>query len=406
MPGRGFFRALLLGLLGLLALAFSVIATAQVVRIDQLPPGPLGSRALYLQEQAGSPPLTLAQARAALQRGEFHRDERAIAGFGLRARPVWAYLELQNPLDDALALRLIAGMSWIDRLEVVQVKGDQVLASWNSGDEAGPVDGAANLVPGQGFVFPLAVPSGRSEIWIRAQTVDPLVLPLGLQLAAQAPADERGIHYAYGLLYGFLLALIAYNTMLYAGLRQGSYLYYACYLLSFIGLNLAYTGHGFAWWWPDSAHFQRYVNLVMMVVFGAAGIAFADHFLDLRQRARRLRQWLLGAAVAALLAQALCLAADWHGLAVWIAFVFLLGCSLGLLLLGIWAYRRRLPAARYFLAAVAFGMGGSSLTTLAVWGLLPMTALSFHGVEFGVLVEAVLLALALASHLRSHERAR
>jgi len=35
--------------------------------------------------------------------------------------------------------------------------------------------------------------------------------------------------------------------MLYAGFRKRGHLYYALYLVSFILLNMSYTGHGYAW---------------------------------------------------------------------------------------------------------------------------------------------------------------
>ena len=400
-----FSRALRWLLAGFITLIFSGVAgvaSAQVLRLDQLPSGPLGSRALYLQEKAGEH-LTLAQAREALARGEFHRDDRSIASFGLGARPVWVYLELQNPLEEALALRLGAGVSWIDRLEVDQVQGDRLLASWQSGDEAGPVDGSANVSPGQGFMFPLAVPSGRSEIFIRAQTPDPMVLPLTLELASQTAADDRKLHYGYGLLYGFLLALIVYNAMLYFGLRKGSYLHYALYLLSFIGLNLSYTGHGYALWWVGDARFQRYVTVLMIVGFAVCGLNFADHFLDLRTQARRLRAWGVAASGAAMLAIVACAVFDWHEAAGYIAFSILMAFIVVMMALGVWAFRRGYRSAGYFLAAALFGMTGAGITTLAICGWAPLTSLTFHGIELGLLVEAILLALALAKQMRDHE---
>jgi diguanylate cyclase (GGDEF)-like protein len=262
------------------------------------------------------------------------------------------------------------------------------------------------VMPGLGFAFPLAVPAGRSEIFIRAETPDPMLLPLSLQLASQVAAEERGVHYGYGLLYGFLLALIAYNTMLFAGLRKGSYLYYAAYLLCFIGLNLSYTGHGYAWWWPEHAGFQRYVVLVMMMLFGTAGFNFAAHFLELKVQGRRLRQTLLGMSGLATFAVLVCIGMGWRVAGLWTAFSYLLFFTLGMLFLGFWTWRRKHPAALYFLTAVLCGMSGATITTLAIWGALPLNSMTFHGAEFGVLLEATLLALALANQLRRHERAR
>ena len=87
---------------------------------------------------------------------------------------------------------------------------------------------------------------------------------------------------SYGVVYGFLLALMAYNAILFASLRSSRYLLYALYLAMFVAMNVAYTGHGFAWLWPDSVHWRRLANPVLMFLYGASGLMFAIRFLDLR----------------------------------------------------------------------------------------------------------------------------
>ena len=92
--------------------------------------------------------------------------------------------------------------------------------------------------------------------------------------------------------FGFLMALSAYNAILFVGLRKRSYLYYALYLTSLIALITCYTGHGSAWLWPDLPQIQRYVILVMMVVYGCSGLLFASRFLALKEHAPRTLQWV------------------------------------------------------------------------------------------------------------------
>lgn len=394
------------GLIVCLLLAACTAVQAQALRIDRLTGGPLGPQAVYLQEQDG--PLTLEQAREALRQGRFKADGRTVASFGLGAKPVWVHLALQNPLDQALQFRLAVGMSWIDQLDVQLLQNGRVIESWHSGDAADAINGAAAVVPGLGYAFPLWVPPGPTELFIRAETLDPMVLPLSLLPIQQVAADERYLHYGYGLLYGFLLALIAYNAMVFFGLRTGSYLFYALYLLSFIALNLSYTGHGFAWWWSEEPLLQRYVNLALMVVFGVCGFQFADHFLDLRsnRRAQPIRRAIAGVSIAALLGMAVCVAFDLHRVAVTLAFAFVTVFTTGMVMLGFWSARRGNPASLYFLGAALCGMGGAGVTLLSIWRWLPLNASTFHGAEVGILLEAILLALALASHMRDQQTAR
>jgi len=378
---------------------------ADTLRANRLPDGPLGRHLLYLKEQPGQP-LTLDQAREALAQGGFKPDGRSVAAFGPAARPVWVYLRIENTLDLSVDMRLEFGMSWLDHVRVYHVQADTRLDSWESGDEAGAEDGASVVVPGLGFTFPLRVPPEISEVFIRVESNDPMVLPLRLELARSAPNVDRELHYAYGILYGYLIALIAYNLIVFFGLRKGSYLLYAAHLGCFIALNLAYTGHGYALWWSESAYFQRYAMLVCMLAWGISGLAFASRFLGLR--AAEPLQWRIAlmASCASLAAMAIFVALDLQLAADILSFVFIAVYAVSMVALGIGAQRRRNAAAGFFTAAALFAVVGGLATLLACWGLLPVNVLTFHGAELGVLVESTLLALALARDIRSFEEAR
>ncbi len=89
-----------------------------------------------------------------------------------------------------------------------------------------------------------------------------------------------------------------------------------------------------------------------------------------------------------------------------VAFVFMTLFSLCMVLLGIIAIRNDRMTGHYFLAAAIFGMLGAATTPLAVWGWLPFTALTFHALELGVIIEATLFALALAYQMRSNQEKR
>jgi diguanylate cyclase (GGDEF)-like protein len=384
-----------------LGILFCVSAQAEPLELSERTAGPLGERASYLIE--GRSALDLRAASNALRRGEFRTGGSPVASYGIGAPPVWIHLALLNPGDKPVAFRAVVGKTWIDHLDVYLVHSGDLLEARRVGDA---FPGAAAVVPGVGFVFPIQFPPGGSELFIRAQTVDPLVLPLSLLPEEKAEASEMRTRYGYGLLYGFLLAFIIYNSMLFSGLRVRSYLYYALYLLSFIALSLTYTGHGYAWLWPEYPALQRYVILVMMIAFGCSGFLFASHFLQLELHAPRIRRWIIALSVAAILLMALFAALDRHADAALLAFNFVLVFSAGMVLLGILAVSSGWLVSRYFLAAALCSMAGVASTALSVRGMLPMNALTFHGVEIGIMLEATLLSLALASSLRYREQAR
>lgn len=383
-----------------LALLPSSITRAQPLHISEEYGGPLGDRASFLMESDG--PLKLAQVFRAWQDGRFEPGKYAVASYGIGSPPVWVQLTLRNNTSEGVPRVLTLGKTWMDHLHVYLLQNGRVLRAWESGDGH---TATAALQAGMGYQLPLQVPPGNSQIFIRAQTVDPFVLSVYLRTEAATVAAKHRVQYGYSLLFGFLLALIGYNLMLYLGFRSRSYLYYALYLVSFIAMCAAYSGHGFAWWWPGKVEFQRFVILVSMVVYSCCGFLFACCFLKLGEHAPRVRQWVIAFCAAALLLMTCFIAVGSQLDAALLAFNFITFFSVVMVLLGILSIRHGQREGRYFLGAALCSMLGVAATTLSVRGVIPMTALTFHGVEFGMTLEATLLSLALARQMRAQKDA-
>ena len=374
----------------LLALAAGLVQ-ARPLLLTEPPAGSLGTWASVMAEDG--PPLSLEGARARQREGLFHAGTQAVLTRGIGSRPLWLHLELFNPTAESLPFALVTGTTWLDRLNVYVVHDHRLSASWQTGDE---YPNAQGLVPGMGFSLPVNFAPGRSDLYLRADTIDPLVLPIELLTKEQAVSQERLVHYGYGFIYGFLIALLAYNFMLFAGLRERSHLYYSLYLATLTLLNISYTGHGVAWLWPAQPLLERYVILVMMVLHSCCGLLFAGRFLALADHAPRALRLIRLGTLAALVAIASCVALGSQLGAARVAFSVTGLFTLCMVLLGILTVRHGRIAGRYFLVAAIFGMLGTAATTFSVWGWLPFNALTYHGVEYGIGIEATLLALALA----------
>ena len=386
----------------LLSFVMPVCAEPPALSLDALPRGPLGEFSHYLQEQPDTP-LNLDAVRAALANQAFQPLRRATPSLGIGEPPTWFHLPLQNPDTDARPLRLLIGASWLDEIDIYQLHDGQPVQQWSAGDERRATQ---SLIPGAGYAVPMIVSPGRTELFIRVQSADPLLFDLSLVPPLQQTRDDRGRHYLYGGLYGFLLALAAFNLLLFGGMGTRSHLQYAIYLLTFIALNLAYTGHGLSLFWPGEEMLQRYIILLLMVLYGSSGLWFACTFLALGQHAPRLKAVLEGGVLSTLALMLALIAFDQHVPAAFLAFFFAIAFALTMVLLGIVTIRHGRSAGRYYLLAVTAGAGGAIVTALTVWGWVPATTAGFHAVEIGMVLEATLLALALANRMRHHERAR
>lgn len=399
LPSRksAFLHLILLCLL----LVWARAGWAQPVQINSKSEGYAGLLSQVLEEQGT--PLDLPQAMALFRQGRGQPGKSPILNFGIDSPAVWLQLALDNPADQPVAVMVVSGTTWIDHLQLSLVQADKLLGQWQMGDT---LPGAKQLIPGIGFATRLLIPPGRSELYLRAASPDPLVLPIEVLDVDVFDARQHEYRFVYGLIYGFLLSMIVYNSMLYIGLRDRSYLHYSLYLALFGLLNMTYTGHGFAWFWPDNPSFQNHCILLMMVMFGCSGLAFTSSFLSLERYAPKSLRLLQALCILALASQAFSLLFNAQAAETLAAFVFALVASLGMLLLGILALKHRHVAGHYYLAAMFFGMLGTLITTLTVWGLLPFTGWNYGAIKIGIILQAILLALGLSFKVRQQQKSR
>jgi diguanylate cyclase (GGDEF)-like protein len=386
---------------GVLALLSSTLAVAAPLSTAVDHASAIGLSTAFLQEPAGR--LELPGATAAYRAGQFVPGESPVLNFGIGAKPVWIRFAVDNPGTTPAHRRLSIETAWLDRLDVYFLHQGRTVAAHRAGDRQAF---RQRPVLSRYFMFDHDFAPGANEVYIRVETPDPMVVPVYLQSRETSRVRQMQQDLSYGIVYGFLLALIAYNAILYASLRSSRYLAYALYLAMFIAMNVAYTGHGFAWIWPDSVNWERWSNPVLMSLYGASGLLFAVRFLDLRMHFPRIYRAVIGycAVSGALLVAAILLDSQTQALLVSFSFVFLFtGIMLGL---GVVAVQAGQKPARYFLIAACAAMAGAVLTTLSTWGFIPHNSWTFRAVEIGMLADATLLALALAYQFRVGQEER
>lgn len=387
-------RSTWLFLLSLL-LAGGVSAGVMTQRLDG---HPLGKQASYLQETTGS--LTLDQALSAYRQGAFTVSHESVLTFGIGAKPAWIHLGVDNTGATTSIRRLSIGISWLDHVDIYLRHGGQTTESWQLGDRK-PF--ASRPIDSRGFAVDASFPPGHSDLMIRVATFDPMVVPITLQTPAQAVSVASKEAASYAFLYGFLAALLAYNLVLFVGMRAASYGWYSLFLASFMLANVAYTGYGFQSLWPTHTGWTQWAQPTLMMLYAAMGLLFAQSFLNTCRHFPRLHRGVLLYIAIGMLALLGAFLLNWQSAALLLAFAFLTLFTVIMLALGVLSVRAGLQAGRYFLLAAACSMLGDALTALAVWGIIPFNTWTFRAAELGMLLDATLLALALSYRFREGE---
>jgi len=370
--------------------------TALVQPVD--PIRPIGRMALMLREAPGRP-LTLAQARDRLAAGDFRPTDADIPNLGNHPPPMWLHYVLHNDAAQPRTYRLYIVEAWADRADawVFPARGPAV--HWRGGDERGP---GIDLRPGLGFAFDTKIAPGRSEVFIRIESVDAAAMALRVVPIAATSRLEAGTQQWSGLVHGYLLALAVMFGLLWIALRETALLRYVGYVSAYLYMHLAYSGVLPLVLYPEQPGIGRYAILTGMVLYSSAGLAFAREFLTLGQWSPRLDRGVKYGVRVALALMATFVVANWQGAAVELAFAYISVFTLLMVWLGVLGVRSRQPQAWSFLLATICGMAGALLTTVAVMGLVPFNTVTFRAMEVSVMCEASLWALALGIRMRRH----
>ena len=386
------------GFLFLILMLCSLLASAQPIKLADLPNGPLTREWMQLSEHQS--PLTPTMAQQAFADGKFSPHGKGIPSLGIGARPLWLALEVNNDsaADTVRVFQLANG--WQDDIRLTQIRPDGNRFYWRGGD---------TLESGKGdrfFSVPLTLTPGTHLLLVRVGGPDPRLLPVYLSSPSNTQKRERIEAYSYGFLYGGIFALLGYNFLLYLGIGSRSYLYYSLFLFTFLMLNLSYTGHGSAWIWPQLAHWRQWSNPLLMTLFCVCGLMFALRFLGIDKLRPSLSKIVLGLALLMVVLQAASYAIDDRELALILAFDLVYVFTLLMPVLGLMAWRSGMPTAKLFLLASLSTMIGMGTTALAVEGDIPFNQWTYRAAEIGMFIDAVLLALALAAKFRRAEKAR
>jgi serine phosphatase RsbU (regulator of sigma subunit) len=246
------------------------------------------------------------------------------------------------------------------------------------------------FLPHEGFIQPIT-------FYLRVESSEAKHLPLQILNDKAYQEVSRGRSLWFGVYYGIMLAMFAYNLILLITLRELNRLYYLMYLIC---LNLLFLkSNGLLW-----EHFQigPHLGEVLILIFISLtffwGILFAKSFLITKKHAPVFDKLLSAAVVLAVVLTAMIPLVNISWMTVAISLQSILVPPI-FLVTALICWRRGFRPARFFLLAFAFLALSTMYEALVIFGVLPY--FTVYSGQFGSAIEVILLQLALADRFRS-----
>ncbi|MEK7225609.1 MAG: 7TM diverse intracellular signaling domain-containing protein, partial [Bacteroidota bacterium] len=208
-----------------------------------------------------------------------------------------------------------------------------------------------------------------------------------------------------GLFFGIILVMALYNLFILFAVKDISYLYYVLSIVS-IGLYFAfYYGFGIEYLWPRSPLWDTFCFAIINPFTGLTRILFTRTYLHtprLLPNINKVLNALAVACIATLVTGLGCYLFNIDLLKPLVIIIGVLGALVLIMMLvaGIVAYYfDKYEPAKYFIAANILLVIGAIAFILRETGVMTDNFFTRYLVQYGVLIQAVVLSLGLASRL-------
>ncbi|OON66725.1 hypothetical protein B0919_21315 [Hymenobacter sp. CRA2] len=346
--------------------------------------------------------LTLAQVQSAPWSQRFAPIGSAVIAATAGER--WTRCQLQSGRAASTRWLLSVATEYVDGIDVYVLRNARPVKHYRLNSRLPHAQ--THAVIARNYNVPLDL-SPNEVVTLYARSPAQAYVNLGVIEQANLLQYSREADWTMGPYYGILLALLAYNLLLYVSVRDKSYLLYSLYVGFFAALQIDMTGY-WQQWWPDTLSGfwldVRQNTLLACTVF--FGTLTARAFLETDRLMPRVDKVLRLTLVVAWLPLLSAFTPN-PAVAVWWPVSTALWTSIVLLTAGTLALFAGYRPARYYMIGWTLLLLAVVNFYLSLVGITPRDSFwSGHGVHVASALEMILLSLGLADRINLEKKAK
>jgi signal transduction histidine kinase/CheY-like chemotaxis protein len=245
------------------------------------------------------------------------------------------------------------------------------------------------------YVLPLLfAPNTAQTIYVRVQSVGPISVPAKLWESQAFYAHERSDYSSQAWYFGMAMAMAFFNLLLFIALRERIYLLYVSFVTSMALTLFIQTGLDKEYFWNDAPFWSNIATNVGYSLTLATLLMFMRKMLNTRVNIPRLDR-VLRIFIGLFLLSPIIFAISLETVIQPTAILYGIAALL-ILVSGIFCVFKRQRSAYFFVVAFAMLCLAAIVTVLRALGLVPTNLLTVNALQFGSILEMLLLAFALA----------
>ncbi|CAG5073041.1 Adaptive-response sensory-kinase SasA [Dyadobacter sp. CECT 9623] len=331
----------------------------------------------------------------------FAKSKDEVPNLGLSQSTFWVRFSIKNS-SAAEMLYLELAQPSIHSCELFEISENEVRSeAYTNTDRF-----SDRLIKHQNLVFRLGLgPNEEHSYYLRVIGSNQVVLPLLVRDREVFFETAQIGETINGIFCGIIVVMVLYNVFIYFSTRDRSYLFYVLYVLS-IGLaQTTLSGYAFKYLWPNAPAFNSVAAIYFSGVAGVSVMYFLKHFLQLKENWPRAT--IIMPIIVVLYSISTVLNMTGFQLLSFrvVDFTGAFG-ALCCLVISIKLSRENYRPAKLFLLGWSIFLLGLFLFILRNVNVLPYNVFTTYTMQFGSIMEVVLLSIALADKINIFKRER
>jgi len=317
---------------------------------------------------------------------------------GITSSAWWVKFDAFNPTDRSVKWVLNVPFPLTDIVDVYHIPENRSPEAFLLGDTRPLFE---RPLPGEGFAIPLVTqPKTNSTVYLRLKFASSGAIDTYFEISSPETYTEsqRITGMILGFLMGGALLMFIYNAVIFFAVKSEVYVWYLLYLSAVLAMFITSTGLGNRYFWSHTSFLGDAMPVLAASFLFLFAVQFCRVLLDSRRIAPRVDRLLL-VFIALFSVSILIYFAGYRDLAVKITLI--VGLGLGILpVFGAWLWIRGSRIALMF--TLAWSVWAVTITTIIAryLGLVPSNDFTLRTGWVGIIVEAMLFALALADRVR------
>jgi signal transduction histidine kinase len=332
----------------------------------------------------------------------FKKSKNKVPNLGFTTGNYWIKFKLKNLSDSDTNFIIQINQSIIDELQLFELDEIGKLITQKTLGEL--VSFNERKYQDQYLLFDTKLNKNQEKNYlIRVKSGEQILMPVQVGNVSNTLERNRKRDLLFGIYFGIILVMMAYNFFIYFTVKDKSYLYYVVYIF-FVGFTQAVLeGYALKFIWTDSFWFSSrsvYYSTTFVCLSSIEFLRFFLHTKEFTPKLDKFKNFIFALFLLCIVANTYKVNAYSHQItqaAVGIVSIYIFVTSLII-------YRKGYPPAKFFFLAWIVLVIGVFVFVLKDAGIIEANIFTTYALQFGSVVEVILLSFALADRINILKR--